>query len=107
MDALSFIPPGTTPHGRSPPDFDGSPDPARRAELRAAARAFEAAFLGEMLKAAGFGRARESFGGGPGEDAFSSLLVTAQAERMVEAGGIGVAEHVFRALLAREEGGDA
>jgi peptidoglycan hydrolase FlgJ len=80
-----------------------TPDPARLAALRGAAVAFEASFLAEMLKAAGFGRPIEGLGGGgAGEEAFASLLVREQATRMAEAGGIGLAESVFRALVARE-----
>ncbi|RMH48590.1 MAG: hypothetical protein D6686_10300 [Alphaproteobacteria bacterium] len=83
------------------------PDEGRIAALRQAAEAFEAAFLAEMLKAAGFGRPIAGLGGGgAGEEAFSSLLVREQASRMVKAGGIGLAETVFRALVAREAGGE-
>ncbi|RMF39642.1 MAG: flagellar biosynthesis protein FlgJ [Alphaproteobacteria bacterium] len=86
--------------------------PERRAALEQAARDFEASFLAEMLKAAGLGKPRESFGGGAGEDAFASLLVREQARLMAEAGGIGLAEHILNALIAREglaaeETGDA
>ncbi|PCH74972.1 MAG: flagellar biosynthesis protein FlgJ [Rhodobacteraceae bacterium] len=78
------------------------PDNERRTALRKAANDLEAAFLTEMLKAAGFGKSRESFGGGSGEDQFSSLLVRAQAEQMTLAGGIGLAESLFNALLETE-----
>ena len=67
------------------------------AELRAVADQLEAGFLAEMLKSAGFGQARDSFGGGAGEDQFSSFLIQAQAEKMVAAGGIGLSEAVFEA----------
>lgn len=77
-------------------------DDPRRAALRRAAQDFEAAFLAEMLKSAGYGAPRENFGGGAGEDVFSSLLVREQAQALAETGGIGLAEHVYRALLARE-----
>ena len=70
--------------------------------LRNASRDLEAAFLAEMLKSAGFGKSRDSFGGGAGEDQFSSLLVRAQAEQMALAGGIGLAESLFHALLETE-----
>jgi len=78
------------------------PGDERRTALRKAANDLEAAFLTEMLKAAGFGKSRESFGGGSGEDQFSSLLVRAQAEQMTLAGGIGLAESLFNALLETE-----
>lgn len=72
------------------------------AALRAAAQKLEATFLAEMLKAAGLGESRQSNGGGAGEDQFSSFLVQAQAEEMVAAGGIGLAEALFDALKERQ-----
>jgi hypothetical protein len=80
--------------------------PERRDELQAAAQAFEAMFLAEMLKQGGAGQALEGgFGGGPGEAAFADRLGAIRAERMAAAGGIGLAEAVVKALIARE-GGD-
>ncbi len=77
---------------------------AEHTALRKAANDLETAFLTEMLKSAGFGKARDSFGGGAGEDQFSSILVRAQAEQMTQAGGIGLAESLFQALLEVENG---
>ena len=77
--------------------------PTRDAALFEAAKKLEATFLAEMLKAAGFGEARDSFGGGQGEDQFASFLVQEQATAMVEAGGIGLAENLFRSLKERGE----
>ena len=80
----------------------GAPPPvapaASEAELRAAAEAFEAQFLAEMLAHAGLGAPRRSFGGGAGEEAFASLLVREQARLMAERGGIGLAERLFEAM---------
>ncbi|WP_380055196.1 rod-binding protein [Falsihalocynthiibacter sp. SS001] len=67
-------------------------------QLMDAAKKLEASFLSEMLKSAGFGQTPESFGGGAGEDQFSSFLVSAQADAMVEGGGIGLAQSFFDAL---------
>ncbi|WP_235899755.1 rod-binding protein [Tritonibacter aquimaris] len=66
--------------------------------MRQAAMDLESAFLSEMLKAAGLGKTSESFGGGAGEDQFSSFLVEAQAKQMTKAGGIGLAESLYNAL---------
>ena len=71
------------------------------ARLREAAKALEAGFLSEMLKSAGLGKTPDLFGGGAGEDQFGSFLRQRQAEQMVEAGGIGLAEHLFHALKGR------
>ncbi len=84
-------------------------DPAsttRAQELRDVAKAFEASFLAEMLKASGFGKSRGEFGGGAGEDAFASMMVDEQAQLMVERGGIGLSESIFQSLWAREFGND-
>lgn len=68
--------------------------------LERTAEKFEAAILADLLRAAGAGQARSEFGGGIGEDQFSSLLVDAHAGRIAAAGGIGLAEMVLRGLLA-------
>ena len=78
--------------------------PSADDRLHEAARELEATFLAEMLKSADFGKPRESFGGGAGEQQFGSFLREAQAEAMVKAGGIGLAEHLFNALTGRSDG---
>lgn len=80
-----------------------SPSPDRAALKRAAVE-LEATFLAEMLKSAGLGRGPDNLGGGVGEDQFGSFLVRAQAEEMARAGGIGLAEEIFQALVERENG---
>jgi len=62
------------------------------------AKALEASFLSEMLGYAGVGKTPEGFGGGIGEDQFGSFLRDEQARQMVEKGGIGLAEQLFRAM---------
>lgn len=76
------------------------------ARLLEAAQRLEAGFLAEMLKSAGLGAPRGDFGGGAGEEHFSSFMVEAQAREMVEAGGIGLAQSLFEAMKARETGGE-
>lgn len=70
--------------------------------LRDAAEKLEATFLAEMLKSAGLGAPRETFGGGIGEEQFASFLREAQAEAMVAAGGIGLAQALFEAMTLRQ-----
>ncbi|MEP5731435.1 MAG: rod-binding protein [Sulfitobacter sp.] len=77
------------------------PPQDRDRQLRDAAEKLEAAFLAEMLKSAGLGKTSEEFGGGAGEDQFSSLLVEQHALAMVRAGGIGLSESIFDALKER------
>lgn len=69
--------------------------------LRDAAVELEATFLTEMLKSAGVGQVRQSFGGGAGEDQFSSFLVRQQATQMAKAGGVGLSEIFFKAMMEK------
>ncbi len=85
----------------SPPVLPQMPS-ERRDQLREAARDLEASFLSEMLRHAGSAAARTSFGGGQGEEQFSSFLRTEQARVMAEGGGIGLAESFYNALVSRE-----
>lgn len=80
------------------------PGPPDERRLRQVSVDLEASFLAEMLKHAGLGEPRESFGGGAGEDGFASYLRQAQAGQMARAGGIGLAQHIYESLKAREDG---
>jgi Rod binding domain-containing protein len=71
--------------------------------LMVQARALEASFLSEMLAYAGMGKAQDALGGGIGEEQFASFLRQEQAERMVEKGGIGLAEKIFRSMTGGAE----
>ena len=80
-------------------------DPARRALMMEKARALETAFLSEMLSHAGLGATEGAFSGGIGEEQFASFLREAQARAIVDNGGIGLAETLFRSL-ARSDHAD-
>jgi Rod binding domain-containing protein len=88
----------------SPVSAGAPPGATRDDKLMQAAKDLEANFLAEMLKSAGLGKTPDLFGGGSGEDQFGSFLRLAQAEQMVEAGGIGLAESLFEALKERADG---
>ena len=88
-------------HAASPPPQKTSQSDTH---LRNVARDLEASFLSEMLKHAGLGASRESFGGGAGEDQFSSLLIDAQAKTLADSGGIGLAETIFKSLKEKTNG---
>lgn len=77
------------------------PTDKRDAALFQAAQDLEASFLAEMLKSAGFGKPRDAYGGGVGEEQFGSFLRQEQAKEMVKQGGIGLAESLFEALKER------
>ena len=75
----------------------------RDTALYRAAQDLEASFLAEMLKSAGFGKPRDAYGGGIGEEQFGSFLRQEQAREMVQQGGIGLAESLFEALKERAD----
>ena len=69
------------------------------AMLMEKAKALETAFLAEMLAYSGRDADADSaFGGGAGEEQFASFLRQEEARMMVDRGGIGLAESLFRAL---------
>lgn len=73
-------------------------DPRPPSPLRQKAAEMETAFLAQMLGAAGLVPETGPFGGGIGEEQFASFLREAQAKAMVQAGGIGLTEALFRAM---------
>ncbi|MBV7380420.1 rod-binding protein [Maritimibacter dapengensis] len=96
MDPIFPTVPLLAPTGSETADVD--------ARLRATAKELEASFLAEMLKSAGLGEMPSAFGGGPGEEQFTSFLRLEQARQMTESGGIGLAETIFEALKERNDG---
>lgn len=85
------------------PNLPQAPSP--QTAIRRSAEALETAFLAEMLKNAGVFKPAESFGGGEGEEQFTSFIADAQARAMVARGGLGLADHIERSLIARQNGG--
>jgi flagellar protein FlgJ len=97
-------PPATSPSAHRGP---GAHVDAGDVALRRVAQDLEAAFLAEMLKHSGLGGRADGFGGGfgggAGEAQFASFLTQEHARLLAERGGIGLAEGIFRALLARDD----
>lgn len=96
-----MIPPisaSTTPPSAStmPPSA-----PDQSAALMEMAKQLEAAFLSEMLSFSGLGAVSAEFGGGAGEEQFSSFLRAEQARLMVDRGGVGLAQAIFESLASR------
>jgi Rod binding domain-containing protein len=88
--AMLIAAPATPPAPSHP-----AADPAA---LHRKAEELETVFLSEMLAHAGLGQEDGAFGGGMGGAQFASFLREAQAGAMVRAGGIGLAESLFRAM---------
>ncbi len=72
-------------------------------QLRVLAEKMESQFLAVMLKSAGLGEPRQTFGGGAGESQFSSFLTAEYADATVKAGGIGFSEAIYNALVRAKE----
>ncbi len=78
--------------------FHPTNHPTKDPELWALSQSLESSFLSEMLSSAGLGKAVGEFGGGIGEEQFSSFLNQTHADAMVAKGGIGLAESIYRSL---------
>jgi len=76
---------------------------ANAAKSRATAEDFEAVFLNTMFQQMFTNVGDGPFSGGPGATIWRSFLTDEYAKSFVKAGGIGIADEVQRALLARQE----
>jgi Rod binding domain-containing protein len=78
------------------------------AKARAAAEEFESVFLNTMLQPMfTAGKTENAFSGGAGGEVWRSLLTDEYAKSFSKAGGIGIADHVYRSLIAAQEGRSA
>ena len=98
MDGIRSIAPSIGPLSGAQADRDSA--------LMTKAKELEASFLAEMLGHAGMDADPDGyFGGGVGEEQFASFLRQEEARMMVERGGIGLAESLFRAMGGGEGNG--
>jgi peptidoglycan hydrolase FlgJ len=72
-------------------------------KAKALAQDFEAVFLNSMFQQMFNSIGKGPFGGGPAAGVWRSLLTDEYARSFANAGGIGIADHVQRALLAQQE----
>lgn len=69
-----------------------------------AAQDFEAQFVSTLFQSMFESMEQESpFGGGPGETMFRSLLVDQYGREVSKAGGIGIADDIYREILKLQE----
>ena len=74
------------------------------AQARAAAQDFEAVYLNTMFQQMFTGVDGEGpFGGGAGASVWRSFLTDEYARTFAKAGGVGIADHVYRTLMAQQE----
>lgn len=75
------------------------------ARIEETARDFEAMFITEMLRPMFQGiEVNEMFGGGKGEEVFSSLMLDEYGKNMAAAGTLGIADLVKEQLIALQSG---
>lgn len=83
-----------------------SVQPLPDAKARAAAKAFEAVFIGQMTKlmmeTAPVG---DDFGGGHGEEMFRGLLAEQLGTAIANGRGIGIADEVLAEIVKLQQGG--
>ena len=77
--------------------------PSQTEKLRTLSIDLETTFLTEMLKHSGLGKGQDAFGGGIGEEQFTSMRLHEIAKQITQSGGIGIAENIFQSLIARAE----
>jgi len=71
---------------------------------RAAAQDFEAVYLNTMFQQMFTALDGEGpFGGGPGAGVWRSFLTDEYARTFAKAGGIGIADQVYKTLIAQQE----
>ncbi len=72
-------------------------------KARAAAEEFEQVFLNSMLQQMFSNVGQGPYSGGPSAGIWRSFLTDEYAKSIVKSGGVGIADHVQRALLAQQE----
>ena len=86
------------------PPAAGKLSAAGKAKAHAAAQDFEAVFLNSMFQHMFTGIDGEGpFGGKGATGVWRSVLTDQYAKSIVKAGGIGIADQVYRSLMAQQE----
>ena len=82
----------------------GTLSAATKAKARASAQDFEAVFLNSMFQQMFTGLQGEGpFGGSGATGVWRSFLTDEYSKSFAKAGGIGIADHVYRSLIAQQE----
>ena len=94
--ALPVAPPSLL----APPPAAAAATLAKRHDIAATAKSFEASFLSIMFQQMFEGLDTSApFGGGQGETMFRSFMTDAFAKQMAQGGGIGLADAVQKEML--------
>ena len=82
----------------------GKLSPANQAKAKAAAQNFESVFLNSMFQQMFTGLQGEGpFGGSGATGVWRSFLTDEYSKSFAKAGGIGIADQVYRSLIAQQE----
>jgi flagellar protein FlgJ len=106
-DAFALPTPGLNPADVSAlkASLGATLSPAIKAKAHVAAQNFEAVFLNTMFQQMQTGIDGDGpFGGSGATKVWRSLLTDEYAKSFAKSGGIGIADHVYRSLLAQQEG---
>jgi Rod binding domain-containing protein len=103
--ALSFGPaPALKAAGVLPAAAAGTGiSPAAAAKARSTAQDFEAVFLGSMFGQMFAGTGEGPFSGGQAAKTWRSFLTDEYAKNFAKAGGVGIADAVYKELIAQQE----
>ncbi|HET9715323.1 MAG TPA: flagellar assembly peptidoglycan hydrolase FlgJ [Pseudolabrys sp.] len=102
--AAAFAAPGPKPADILNAHAASKPVSAKELKSRAAAQDFEAVFLNSMFQHMFTGIQGEGpFGGGGAVGVWRSMLTDEYAKSFAKAGGIGIADQVYRTLIAQQE----
>lgn len=88
--------PGDSPKSASPAD-----------KMRGTAQDFEAMFLNSMFQQMFSGVGEGPFTGGQAANVWRSFLTDEYSKTFAKNGGVGIADHVYRSLLAQQEASSA
>ena len=103
-DALALPAPGLKPLDLMLAAGPGKPSADTEAKAHAAAQDFEAVFLNSMFQQMFTGIDGEGpFGGSGASGVWRSLLTDTYAKTFAKAGGVGIADDVYRSLIAQQE----
>jgi flagellar protein FlgJ len=102
--APTLPPPGNALDSLAASAAPGSTASAFAKKARATATDFEAQFLNTMFNEMFTGIDGDGpFGGGPAVGVWRTFLSEQYAKSFAKAGGIGIADHVYRTLMAQQE----
>ena len=103
--ALSISAPGLSPLDlANAKPTAGKLNAATMAKARASAQDFEAVFINSMFQQMFTGLKGDGpFGGSGATGIWRSFLTDEYSKSFAKAGGIGIADHVYRSLIAQQE----